>query len=66
MQTQKMKSANLKGKLSKTEMKNIIAGSGNTCSGSCNYNGTAGMCKVCTESWCNGRCYCSNGMGSCS
>ena len=31
MQTQKMSLANIKGKLSRTEMKNIMAGSGGCC-----------------------------------
>ncbi len=31
MQTQKMSLANIKGKLSRTEMKNIMAGSGGSC-----------------------------------
>lgn len=59
-----MSLVNIQGKLSRTEMKNIMAGSG-SCSASCNYGSTPGTCKVCVEQWCLGRCYCSNGMGTC-
>ena len=65
MQTKKMSLSNMEGKLSRTEMKNIMAGSAG-CSGSCNYGSTPGTCKICVEAWCKGRCYCSNGMGVCS
>ena len=63
MNTTKMSLCNIQGKLSRTEMKNIMAGSGSSCSSSCPQNGT---CKTCTETWCKGLCYCSNGLGSCS
>ena len=52
MQTQKLSLANIKGKLSRTEMKNIMAGSGSTScsSGPCTlfvdgitYSGTCGF-----------------------
>ena len=65
MQTQKMSLANIKGKLSRVEMKNIMAGSLTTCSGSCDVtvNGTTtkGSCKTTDK----GLCYCSSGMGQC-
>ena len=44
MQTQKMSLANIKGKLSRAEMKNIMAGSG------------GGM--ICGTNWYNGQCRC--------
>lgn len=63
----KMSLANIQGKLSRTDMKNIMAGkTSGTCSGSCAVGTTAGTCKVCTETWCAGNCYCSNGIGICS
>jgi hypothetical protein len=54
METTKMSLVNIQGKLSRAEMKNIMAGSG-----------TGGSCKVCQESWCKGLCYCSSGLGQC-
>ncbi len=51
MQTQKMSLANIKGKLSRIEMKNIMAGSGKTYK--CCKNG------ACTE--CLGSITCVNG-----
>lgn len=62
MKTKKMSLANIQGKLSRTEMKNIMAGSGSGCGGSCDYGSTKGTCKVAS----NGGCYCSSGMGQCS
>ncbi len=54
METKKMSLANIKGKLSRAEMKNIMAGSGGS---SCNQYGPA---------LCFGRCTFSNGAsGSC-
>lgn len=44
MQTQKMSLANIKGKLSRTEMKNIMAGSGYSAK-CCN---AAGECTQCS------------------
>lgn len=39
METKKMNLANIQGKLSRTEMKNIMAGSGSAeCSGPCNLS----------------------------
>lgn len=73
MKTTKVSLANIQGKLSRAEMKNIMAGSGSDsgCSGNCNYqwkdakgvsHTTAGTCNT-TQ---NGLCYCSSGGGSCS
>lgn len=51
MQTQKMSLANITGKLSRAEMKNIMAGSGaakcdSTCTGSCTVSsGASGKCQ---------------------
>lgn len=65
-----MSLASIKGKLSRAEMKKIMAGSGG-CSGSCDYvwtdyqgkkHTTPGVCKTTAQ----GYCYCSNGEGSCS
>jgi hypothetical protein len=70
MQTQKMSLDNIQGKLSRTEMKNIIAG---TCRTSCSCNGSVG-------SWTYGSTgpiaiatlrrdvgtYCSSGSGTCT
>lgn len=65
MQTQKMSLANITGRLNRHEMKAIMAGSGVSCSGSCDVtvNGTTtkGTCKTTT----NGLCYCLSGMGQC-
>ena len=68
MKTQKMCLANIQGKLSRTEMKNIMAGSGDgdggcmstgyCASGSCRVrSGRIGYCYANGESG-NGRCYC--------
>ncbi len=43
MQTQKMSLANIKGKLSRAEMKNIMAGSG--CPMKCSSEACSGSCK---------------------
>ncbi len=57
MQTKKMSLANIQGKLSRTEMKNIMAGSGSgaECTGSCNLS----------QALCSGTNYkgCSTGPG---
>ena len=53
MKTKKMSLANIQGKLSRTEMKNIMAGSG-----------TGGTCKLSNND--SRLCYCSTGMGQCS
>ena len=44
MKTQKMSLANIKGKLSRAEMKNIMAGSADTCNPgrSCEFNNDCG------------------------
>ena len=47
MQTKKMSLANIQGKLSRTEMKNIMAGSG---------SGSGGYCIGSVGSW-NGSCW---------
>lgn len=66
MQTQKMSLANIKGKLSRAEMKNIMAGSGD--SGSCTSNAdcTSGQDILCNGTYITpgpGRCYDSgNGL----
>ena len=39
MKTQKMSLANIQGKLSRAEMKNIMAGSGGRCYTQCDING---------------------------
>jgi len=68
MQTKKISLANIKGKLSRAEMKNIMAGSGDdggrcTVNGYCTSNtcttqsGRTGYCYANGESG-NGRCYC--------
>lgn len=46
MKTQKMSLANIQGKLSRAEMKNIMAGSGTNCLGKYSYscNGTLKCC----------------------
>ncbi len=66
MKTQKMSLANMQGKLTRTEMKNIMAGSGSSgcdssCNGSCTVSCggieyTNGNCKAG-----GGRCYCTIG-----
>lgn len=65
MQTQKMSLANIKGKLSRAEMKNIMAGSGSSgqcgssCSGSCKIKGGPcdGVTGVCGSN--SNGCFCS-------
>jgi len=54
MQTQKMSLANIQGKLSRDEMKNIMAGSGVSCG--CTDGTSAGMsyCSTC-DKYCTGR-----------
>ncbi len=68
MRIKKLSLANIQGKLSRAEMKNVMGGSG--CSGSCDYqwkdaqghtHTTTGTCQT-TQ----GLCYCSNGGGTCS
>jgi len=63
MKREKMSLSNLQGKLSRSEMKIIMAGSG--CSGSCNWGTVTGTCSICQVNWCKGLCYCSNGIGRC-
>jgi len=71
MQTKKMSLANIQGKLSRSEMKNIMAGGntpgegakcGSACSGACTYKcGTTtyddGNCRANSS----GTCYCVGG-----
>jgi len=63
MQTQKMSLANIQGKLSRAEMKKIMAGSGGQCgsgcSGSCTLHGGPcdGVTGICGSN-ANG-CFCS-------
>ena len=67
MKTQKMSLANIQGKMSRSEMKNIMAGSGEycsllTCFGSCIVYG--GACGEVTGGHCgrgasDRRCYCT-------
>ena len=66
MVTQKMSLANIKGKLSRAEMKNIMAGSGDdearcqqsTCNTSCTTkSGHSGYCYANAETG-TGICYC--------
>lgn len=50
MKTQKMSLANIEGKLSRAEMKNIMAGSGSSCDvycGSGSYYTCSGTCGSC-------------------
>ena len=60
MQTQKMSLANIKGKLSRAEMKNIMAGSGAAgCNSSCNNtctqsDGRSGTCHANSAA----KCFC--------
>ena len=61
MKTKKMSLANIQGKLSRTEMKNIMAGSG----------GTPGCGTSCAPTLCHnnnstGNCYCDGTETSCS
>jgi len=64
MQPKKMSLANIQGKLSREEMKNIMAGSGfdggcgDSCSGSCTFSdGSSGTCRASDS----GKCYCASG-----
>lgn len=62
MQTKKMSLANIQGKLSRAEMKNIMAGSGDEarcawfCSGPCTVS--SGHSGNCVNNDLTGRCYC--------
>jgi hypothetical protein len=64
MKTTKMSLATIQGKLSRVEMKKIMAGSGESdcgtqCSGTCSLgNGNYGKCYTSPK---NGNCYCSGG-----
>jgi len=73
MQTQKMSFANIQGKLSRTEMKNIMAGSGGGsylyAGGSCTGSvGTWIMTPPTSGNGCQADIlrYCRSGRGSCS
>lgn len=48
MQTKKMSFANIQGKLSRTEMKNIMAGSGTGCT-KCKVNSDCGVNGLCVD-----------------
>ena len=61
MQTQKMSLANIKGKLSRAEMKNIMAGSGGNCD-HYHYQCNDGL-KGCTNSCYNAPTLCANHGG---
>lgn len=61
MKQTKMSLVNIQGKLSRAEMKNIMAGSGSNCSDSCtsdsDCNGTGNTCNHCaTGSILHGKC----------
>lgn len=65
MQTTKMSLANMQGKLSRTEMKNIMAGSvddgkcGSSCSGPCTFSsGGSGNCHSPSSGVNAGKCFC--------
>ena len=62
MQTTKMSLVNIQGKLSRTEMKNIMAGSGGTCPTFC-WNYSTSALGTCTPA--SFGCTCSAG-GMCS
>lgn len=70
MKTKKMSLANIQGKLSRAEMKKIMAGvAAPTCSGSCDFTWTGpnGQ-KITTPGTCmssGSLCYCSSGEGQC-
>jgi len=62
MATKKMSLANIQGKLTREEMKNIMAGSGDDgtcgspCEGSCTFkDGSSGTCRSSQS----GNCYCT-------
>ena len=58
MQTKKMSLANIQGKLNRTEMKQIMAGSatGKSCSTDCNVGGAIWACY--SDAGDNTGCYC--------
>lgn len=56
MEARKMSLANVQGKLSRAEMKNIMAGSGSNCS-------VSGCCSITN---CNGTCTASGNTCTCS
>jgi hypothetical protein len=67
MQTKKMSLANIQGKLSRSEMKNIMAGS-DYGGGYCGSVGSAQNCPPhTTAEKCDsqGRAYCKDGNGNC-
>ncbi len=64
MQTQKMSLANIKGKLSRAEMKNIMAGSGTSCTQDSDCPGKYIDCGG-SRYWAGGHCAggtCSNSV----
>lgn len=63
MQTQKMGLANIKGKLSRAEMKNIMAGSGGRCFDRHTYCGSTSQAGTC-ETNSNNKCVCNTGTAS--
>ena len=60
MKTQKMSLANMQGKLSRAEMKNIMAGSG--VSGCGGYLTTCDSMRKCCDHW---KCSRTSGPGAC-
>ncbi len=63
---QKMSLASITGKLSRAEMKKIMAGSGAGCGTACNTtcthsDGRAGNCHMPTEGPNMGKCFCVSG-----
>ncbi|MCK9404588.1 MAG: hypothetical protein M0Q26_14445 [Chitinophagaceae bacterium] len=61
MQTQKMSLANIKGKLSRAEMKNIMAGSGSTsCTSDADCPNKMVICQYTTTDT-SGHCYANSG-----
>lgn len=65
MKTPKMSLANIMGKLSRAEMKNIMAGSGSGCGGQCgdDCSGSCGM--QCGDKCIVGSCYRSTTTSIC-
>lgn len=59
MKTKKMSLANIKGKLSRAEMKQIMAGSGTYCPLTCAIDYDCGPCGP------NWRCFSFNGKNQC-
>ncbi len=64
MKTNKMSLANIEGKLSRAEMKNIMAGSGTGCYKCCYPNG--GACSECVFSYSTAPCKYGSVLTGCS